>query len=90
MEIRAEDVTNFDRMDAVIETERQVFAIEMKYNKPVAEAIAQIEAKQYTQRCANSGKQVVKVGISFFEDRHIEAVLQGSWATRIVLFIANL
>jgi hypothetical protein len=78
MEIRAEESTNLGRMDAVIETDRQVFVIEMKYAKPVAEALTQIEAKQYTQRYLNSGKQVVQVGISFFEDRQIEAIIQGS------------
>lgn len=75
-EIRAEESTNLGRIDNVMFTDTQVFIFEMKYNKPAAQAIEQIKEKQYYRGYLNQGRQVVLVGLSFFEDRRIEAALE--------------
>jgi hypothetical protein len=71
MKIQAEVKTNIGRIDHVLITETQVFIIEMKYDKPVAEAMQQIEERGYDQAYRNLGKQILWVGISFFADRRI-------------------
>jgi hypothetical protein len=76
MQVHAGVKTNLGRIDHVLITENQVFIIEMKYEKPVAEAMQQIEAKQYDQAYRDLGKQIVWVGISFYQDRRVESEIR--------------
>lgn len=76
MKIQAEVKTNVGRIDHVLITGTQVFIIEMKYERPVAEAMQQIEDKGYDQAYRDLGKQILWVGISFFNDRRIESEIR--------------
>lgn len=57
------------RVDAVLRTKSTIFVVELKINKDAAEAIAQINLKDYPSRFALSGLPVVNVGISFDGER---------------------
>ncbi len=53
------------RADAIVETDGYVYAFEFKLDRPAAAALAQIEAKGYLAPYADSGKELVAVGVSF-------------------------
>jgi len=52
-------------MDSVIEAGDFVYIIEFKVDKPVEDALRQIEKKDYALMYANSGRKIVKVGVVF-------------------------
>jgi len=53
------------RMDSVIFTGQYIYIFEFKIDKPVEDAMWQIEDKDYALIYADSGKELVKVGVVF-------------------------
>jgi hypothetical protein len=63
------------RIDTLVETKNHVYCFEFKLNGSAEEALEQIDRKDYLLPWAGSGKQLVKVGVSFdFKKRNI-----GEW-----------
>ena len=56
------------RMDSVIFAGQYIYIFEFKINKPVEDAMWQIEDKDYASIYADSGKKLVKVGVIFSRD----------------------
>ena len=57
--------TSDGRIDMVAETERHVYVMEYKVDGSAAEAMAQIDSRQYALPWAADGRQVVKIGACF-------------------------
>jgi hypothetical protein len=53
------------RIDTVVETKSYVYCFEFKLHGSAAEALAQIDTKEYLLPWKGSGKTLVKVGVSF-------------------------
>ena len=53
------------RMDVVIYSQTHVYVIEIKFGKTAAEALAQIDDKNYAKALRITGKPVVEIGINF-------------------------
>ena len=64
-DIHVEHHTEKGRIDLTLETKTAVYVMELKINKSVEEALAQIEAKRYADAFKLKGKPVVKVGLNF-------------------------
>ena len=64
-DIHVEHHTEKGRIDLTLETKTAVYVMELKINKSVEEALAQIEAKHYADAFKLKGKPVVKVGLNF-------------------------
>ncbi len=64
-DIHVEHHTEKGRIDLTLETKTAVYVMELKINKTVEEALAQIEAKRYSDAFMLKGKPVVKVGLNF-------------------------
>ena len=58
------------RVDVVMRTHSTLYIIELKLDKSAAEALRQIDLKQYPERFALCRLPVVKVGINFDTERH--------------------
>ncbi|PID30650.1 MAG: AAA family ATPase [Candidatus Cloacimonadota bacterium] len=70
--IEAERMTNYGRVDAVIETKSYIYVVEFKMNS-VDEALKQIKEKKYYQPYLNDGREVICVGVAFSkEERNIK------------------
>ena len=63
--ILVEQRTAKGRIDITLETKTTIYVMELKFNKSVEEALAQIEAKHYADAFKLTGKPVVKVGLNF-------------------------
>ena len=63
--ILVEQRTAKGRIDLTLETKTTIYVMELKFNKSVEEALAQIEAKRYADAFKLKGKPVVKVGLNF-------------------------
>ena len=63
--ITVEQRTSRGRTDIILETERYVYIMELKFSKSADEALTQIDERKYANAFALSGKEVVKVGINF-------------------------
>ena len=63
--ISVEPHTAKGRIDITMETDHTIYVMELKFNKSVEEALAQIEAKHYADAYKMSGKKVVKIGLNF-------------------------
>ncbi len=63
--ILVEQRTAKGRIDLTLETKTTVYVMELKLNKSVEDALAQIEAKHYADAFRLKGKPVVKVGLNF-------------------------
>jgi hypothetical protein len=69
---RSEVRTAAGRIDTLVETKKYVYCFEFKLNGTAAEALAQIDSKDYLLPWSGSGKGLVKVGVSFdWEKRNI-------------------
>ena len=68
-DVKAEEPTPDGRIDLVLKTEQTIYIFELKYNKSADAAMNQIEKKDYAKIFANDGRKIVKVGLSFSEDR---------------------
>ena len=66
IQIDTEFKTASGRVDAVVRTGTSIYVMEFKYGKTAAEALAQIDAKDYALPFASDdNRRVVKVGVSF-------------------------
>jgi hypothetical protein len=54
-------------VDAVVKLQKNVFVIEAKLDKPVEEALRQIEAKKYYVPYLEKGNKIFKIGVVFGE-----------------------
>ena len=63
--IDVEQHTAKGRIDITLETADTIYVMELKFNKSVDEALAQIEAKHYADAFKPKGKAVVIVGMNF-------------------------
>lgn len=63
--IQVEAHTPKGRVDAVIETQKHIYILEMKFNKSAEDALAQINARHYAEAYALKCKHVVKAGLNF-------------------------
>ncbi len=63
--ILVEQRTAKGRIDITLETKTTIYVMELKINKSVEEALAQIEAKHYADAFKLKGKPIVKVGMNF-------------------------
>ena len=64
-EIMVEQHTAKGRIDLMLETKTTIYVMELKFNKNVEDALAQIENKRYADAFKMKGKPVVKVGMNF-------------------------
>jgi hypothetical protein len=65
------------RIDTLVETKGRIYCFEFKLNGTAEEALAQIDNKEYLLPWEGSGKELVKVGVSFdYGKRNI-----GEWKT---------
>ena len=64
-DILVEQHTAKGRIDITMETADTIYVMELKFNKSVEEALAQIEAKHYADAFNMSGKKMVKIGLNF-------------------------
>ena len=58
------------RVDMVMRTEYALYLVELKINKSAAEAMAQIDDKNYPARFRQLSLPIIKVGINFSTDEH--------------------
>ncbi|MCD8265910.1 MAG: PD-(D/E)XK nuclease domain-containing protein, partial [Prevotellaceae bacterium] len=58
------------RIDMVLQTGGVIYLFELKLKGSAAEALAQIDLKNYPERFALGGLPVVKVGVGFDMERH--------------------
>jgi hypothetical protein len=62
---RSEVCTSDGRLDALVETDKNVYCFEFKVDKTAEIALAQIEKKGYLQQWEGCGKKLFKVGVNF-------------------------
>ena len=65
--------TSDGAIDAVFETDRDVYVVEFKRDEPAAAALAQVRARDYAARVALRGKPVTLLGVSFDSARRTVA-----------------
>ena len=71
-DVRAEEPTAKGRSDITLKMPQGIYVMELKYDKPVQEALDQIDQKGYAKKYALDGRPVTKVGIAFSsEERNI-------------------
>lgn len=58
------------RVDIVMRTTKRLYLFELKLNRSAADAMRQINIKDYASRFAFSGLPMVKVGVNFDSERH--------------------
>ena len=63
-QIAAEDPTNIGRLDAVLETETNIYILEFKIGSE-RDALEQIKQMRYHEKYLSSGKEIVLIGIGF-------------------------
>ena len=63
--IIVEQHTSKGRIDITMETDDTIYVMELKFGKTAQEALEQIESKHYADAFAMSGKEIIKVGMSF-------------------------
>lgn len=63
--IIVEQHTSKGRIDITMETDDTIYVMELKFGKTAQEAFEQIESKHYADAFAMSGKDIIKVGMSF-------------------------
>ncbi len=62
--IKAEQMTNKGRIDAVVKTDKYIYVMEFKMNNP-KEALKQIKDKKYYQPYLNDPREIICLGIAF-------------------------
>lgn len=71
--IQAEYRTSNGRIDLLIGTDKYVYIIELKFNGTAAEALSQIEEKDYSLPFAIDDRQIIKIGANVSgETRNLE------------------
>jgi len=64
-DIRAEEATAKGCADLTLLMPKGIYVMEIKYDRPAEEALAQINARGYADKYRQDGRPVTKVGISF-------------------------
>ena len=78
--VNGEVKTHDGRIDLVVDLPNDVYILEMKLDRPAAEAMEQIKGKDYAGKYALSGKRITLIGISFSaEKRTIVEDLVEEW-----------
>ena len=67
--VNGEVKTHDGRIDLVVDLPNDVYILEMKLDRPAAEAMAQIKGKDYAGKYAMSGKRITLIGISFSAEK---------------------
>lgn len=67
---QSEFSTEQGRIDLVMEFEQIIYVVEIKFNKPIQDALAQIEERNYYQRFLSYGKHVILLGLTFIKEPH--------------------
>lgn len=67
-DVSAEIPTANGRIDLLLKMPRTIYVLELKYNHTPADAIEQINQKDYASAFANDSRPIVKVGINFSSD----------------------
>ena len=62
---QSEYSTNLGRIDLILEFEKIIYVIEVKFNKPAEEALAQIEELHYYDRFIPQNKKIILLGLGF-------------------------
>jgi hypothetical protein len=65
------------RIDALVETKRNVYCFEFKLDRSADEALAQIDSKEYLLPWSGSGKKLFKVGVNF--DHQARNISEWKW-----------
>lgn len=65
MYVETEVKSSVGRADVVIKMRDAIYVLEFKYDGTAAEALAQIESRQYAIPYNKDGRRIVKVGINF-------------------------
>ncbi|MCA0230489.1 MAG: ATP-binding protein [Bacteroidetes bacterium] len=63
--VQSEVHTSRGRCDALVQTQRYVYAFEFKLDKTSSEAVAQVKTKGYLTPYKSLGKELVAVGVNF-------------------------
>lgn len=63
--IESEVKSSHGRADAVVKTTDYIYVFEFKLDKPVQEALDQIESKEYALPYSSDNRRCIKVGVSF-------------------------
>ena len=71
-DVCVEEPTAKGRSDITLKMPQSIYVMELKYDKPVQEALDQIAQKGYAEKYRLDGRPVTKVGIAFSsEERNI-------------------
>lgn len=70
LDTTAEYGTSDGYIDLLVKTSGYIYVIELKINGTAADAMAQIERKQYARPFEKDGRKIVKIGIGFAESTH--------------------
>lgn len=62
---QSEYSTNIGSIDLVLEIEKLIYVIEIKFNKPAQEALEQIHSRKYYERFFDKGKTIILLGLAF-------------------------
>jgi Predicted AAA-ATPase/PD-(D/E)XK nuclease superfamily len=80
-DVRAEVYAGLGRADAVVHTPDRIWLFEFKLNGTSADAMQQIEDRQYAQKYAATGKELALVGLAFDAKKRI---IREDWQEKIV------
>jgi Predicted AAA-ATPase/PD-(D/E)XK nuclease superfamily len=80
-DVRAEVFAGLGRADAVVHTPDRIWLFEFKLNGTAADAMQQIEDRQYAQKYAASGKELALVGLAFDAKKRI---IREDWQEKII------
>ena len=69
VDVRAEEPTAKGRCDLTMKMPRGIYVMELKYDRPVSEALEQIDRKGYAEKYRTDGRPVTKVGLSFSSEQ---------------------
>lgn len=70
-DVRPEEESNLGRIDAVLETEQNIYIMEFKLGSE-SEAMAQIKEMKYYEKYLDRGKEIILIGVGFdSENRNI-------------------
>lgn len=73
IDAKVETHTSDGRIDLLIENQKYVYIIELKYDSTPEQALRQIEEKEYARKFATEPRKIFKIGVNFSsEKRRIE------------------
>jgi len=68
-DITAQPETALGKCDLILKMPKAIYVIELKYNHSAETALYQIEGKDYATAYKDDGRKVIKLGLSFDEDK---------------------